>query len=607
MVETRVDDGAWTSWGLHAGEPITIASPGLGSHTLAVRVLDGARDADPTPARVSFRVLPLPIQSRSWFGPAVATVFAIVLALSVFAFVARHKLAQRARDLSGLVEARTRALLGSELEYRTLFEESRDAIATCDESGYFLDANRAAIELFGLDPNQLGTSPLIAGFDQALDLARVSEGKPAHVTRAGGLQSIFLSSTTRRDDDGKATGFLVIARDVTLQIQLEEHLNHTLRMEAIGRLASGVAHEFNNSLAAILGHCELIEFLGKGDSELRARVGVIQDQALRARRLTEKIQVFSRVDPGRSQVIDLNAGILRARDLLSPSLNRSVILDYQLDPAVGRVRMAPGKLEQIVVNLVLNAVDAMPAGGTIRIVTERASLAGVQAWSVCVHDAGHGMDEETRQRVFEPFFTTKPAGGGTGLGLAVVYGIVESAGGQIAVQSSIDRGSTFRITLPASSAEITVSGGEREWPARPSKAIGRVLVVDDEQANRSYLETVLTQAGYEVTVAWNAADARVLFQADPKPYDLLIVDLIMPGMGGRELADQLVAANARLRVILTSGQSRLLESEQSAADPDRAFLAKPFQIDELLSSIEAQLGGSPESSSDAWDRTRGKS
>ena len=261
-------------------------APSVGEHHIVVRVVDSAGQPDPTPVRTSFRVVPVPLQSRPWFGPTVVAVFAVIVSLAAFALFARHKLSRHARDLERVVVERTRALLGSEVEYRTLFEESRDAIVLCDAAGRVQDANPAAIESLGLAASGGSRTALAGLFDQPLDLETTSGGAPVRLTREAGSRSLLLSVTRRRDSEDRTVGYLVIARDVTMQMRLEEQLSHAQKMEAVGRMAGGVAHEFNNILTAILGHCELLRREAEGDTALSEVVDVIHGQAQRAKDVT---------------------------------------------------------------------------------------------------------------------------------------------------------------------------------------------------------------------------------------------------------------------------------------------------------------------------------
>ena len=253
------------------------------------------------------------------------------------------------------------------------------------------------------------------------------------------------------------------------------------------------------------------------------------------------------------------------------------------------MRIEPGKLEQIVVNFVLNATDAMPDGGSVVIETGSARLAeGAPAWSLSVTDTGVGMDEETRRRVFEPFFTTKPRGRGTGLGLAVVYGIVDRLGGTTTVRSRPGSGTTFRVVLPATDEAVSEIAPGPEL-ARRERLGGRVLVVDDEVSVGSLIRTALCDEGYEVSLATHPDEAIALVEDAGERFDLLISDLVMPGIDGHELVARVRSHDPRMRVILISGQPDPDQRELIARRPDLVFLSKPFGIRKLIDLVDAQI------------------
>jgi PAS domain S-box-containing protein len=387
--------------------------------------------------------------------------------------------------------------------------------------------------------------------------------------------------------DGKARGTISFGLDVTARRVLEEELRQSQKMEAVGRLAGGVAHDFNNLLTAISGYGELaLEQLQAG-SRVREQVYEMKRAAERAAGLTRQLLAFSRRQVLQTEVVDLNAIVVDLERMLGRLLGAQVELSTDLDARLGRTQADPGQLEQVVMNLALNARDAMPGGGRLTISTRNTSVDGESFVVLEVSDTGYGMDTATLEQAFEPFFTTKPAGEGTGLGLSTVYGIVKQSGGDVSAASAPGRGTTVRVLLPQVAADVTA---EDEATAAPARCGGStVLLVEDEDVVRRLVATMLRESGYRVLETENAEAA--IARADGEvQIDILLTDVVMPGLSGPDLASLLVELRPELRVIFMSGYTADMVARNGELDPATAFVQKPFTRAELLRALE-DLGG----------------
>ena len=392
---------------------------------------------------------------------------------------------------------------------------------------------------------------------------------------------------------------MVLANDVTERRRLEEQFRQTQRMEAVGQLAAGVAHDFNNLLTVITGYCELLfHALADRTPELR-RVQEIHRAAARAASLTRQLLTFSRKQALDPRVLDLGEVVQGMVPMLSRLLGEHVRLNTTRALLLGRVKADPGQIEQVVMNLAINARDAMPDGGTLTIalgdVELDAAPRGVDVAlrsgphvMLAVSDTGCGMDAATRVRIFEPFFTTKEVGKGTGLGLATVYGIVQQSDGAIQVESEPGRGATFRIYLPR--VEAVAAVGEVA-AASARAALGRetVLVVEDEQAVRELEAEVLAGHGYRVLVAGDAQEALALEERCQEPIALLVTDVVMPGRSGRELAREFVRRRSGTRVLYVSGYANDAFVGGGLLEAGGWFLQKPFSPEALAHKVRDVL------------------
>ncbi len=382
------------------------------------------------------------------------------------------------------------------------------------------------------------------------------------------------------------------------QKRLEEQLRQSQKMEAVGRLAGGVAHDFNNLLTVITGYVELLRerLSGSGAPELEQ----IEKAALRAAALTQKLLAFSRQQVVEPRVLDLNSVITGMEEMLRRLIGEDVLLVTILGSNLRKIKADPNQLEQVIMNLAVNARDAMPSGGRLMIETSNARLdAGVHMETslgpvpvghyvlLRVTDTGHGMDAQTAARAFEPFFTTKPPGKGTGLGLASVYGTVQQCGGSITVETAPGAGATFRIYFPVTHAAESVSS---ESAAAPGKArAGTVLLVEDEKTVRELTVKILVSGGYHVIDAANGEEALTR-AGEHQPIDLVLTDVVMPGVNGPELVRRLRARRPDIAVLFMSGYDRDLINP-GVLGRNVAFLPKPFTPRTLLAKIRELFTG----------------
>ena len=381
-----------------------------------------------------------------------------------------------------------------------------------------------------------------------------------------------------RDAAGKPVaqqGFVV---DISERKALEEQLGQAQRLEALGLLAGGIAHDFNNLLTAISGYSGLALDHGGRDNELMRRdLGEVRTATMRAAALTRQLLAFGRRQVLERKVVDLNDVVIEAQSLLGRVIGEKVTVATTLDPDLVRVYADVGQLGQVLVNLALNARDAMPQGGTLSIVTTNEDGDAV----ITVADTGHGMDEQTRARIFEPFFSTKPVGEGTGLGLAMVHGIVQQTGGEISVKSAPGSGTAFRISFPGT---LDVPVVEVVAPLETSpRGSETVLLVEDEDIVRRLVAMMLEGQGYRVLLANGPREALEVSE----PFDLLLTDIVMPSMSGPELADRMIEHQPGVGVLFTSGYSGSAVADRGALIAD--LLEKPFTIEELAHKVRDAL------------------
>jgi two-component system, cell cycle sensor histidine kinase and response regulator CckA len=493
---------------------------------------------------------------------------------------------------------------------RSIAEHSPAGIVTTDVRGHVTYFSPRAEELLGYRSAEVVGRAVAefqrGGREAARNLmrrlreeGRLREHETEILASDGRWVECRFSLALLRDAAGTTIGTLAILEDTSERKRLEAQLRQAQKMEAVGRLAGGIAHDFNNLLAVIMGHSDLIKsVLRKGDG-LAHDVEQIRRASERAASLTRQLLAFSRRQFLQPQVIDVNTLVGNLATMLHRLIGEDIQLELQLDPAAGRVSADPGQLEQVVMNLTVNARDAMPQGGQLTLETGPAMLdkAFVTAHPgsstgahvrLSIRDNGCGMSPDVLSHLFEPFFTTKEPGRGTGLGLSTVYGIVKQHRGYIDVQSEPGQGSTFAVYLPrvdAKPAAERASARERLMPG------GRetVLFVEDEVALRDLMHRVLAKGGYTVLAAGDGLEALALVEAHQARIDVVVTDVVMPRMSGPELATRLRARDPGIRLLYVSGYTADQLRSQTDLGEDATLLAKPFTSDGLLRKVREVL------------------
>jgi len=505
------------------------------------------------------------------------------------------------RMLERSLEISSTELMQSNTEMRTLLRAFPDLIVRLDASGEVLDVKGVG------SPGGQGQSAGAHRGTSALP-PEVSESVAKAARETAASRSLLRIECAARDRDGERFyevrllpflegQVLAVVREITTQRRTEQQLRESQKLEAIGQLAGGVAHDFNNLLTVILGYAQMLQMEIAPASPAREDVDEIQKAATRAAALTGQLLTFSRRQVVRPRIVHPNAVLAEMEKMLRRLIREDIELSLVLRPEVGTVRADPGLLGQVVMNLVVNARDAMPHGGRILLETacvelddayvaaNRGALRGHHVL-VAVTDTGCGMDEATQRRIFEPFFTTKEPGRGTGLGLSTVYGIVAQCGGHIRVNSEVGRGTTFRILIPtagnAPATDSTSSGS-----AALAAGTETVLLVEDETALRKLAGDALRKAGYRVLDAGDGEEALRVAQGHADAIDAVVTDIVMPGLGGVRLVEALRSRRGSIRAIYMSGYST--DAGSLAAETDEDVLSKPFTVDVLLRSVRACL------------------
>ena len=541
---------------------------------------------------VAFRGLQLVEMILSWS----------VSAAAIYWFLDRTNRIARAET-----EARLAAIKESETRFRAIIENAADVVNIVDVDGTRRYVSPGVSRVLGYDPHELEersifeimhSDDLMTGRLLINEVAgqggnvRSDEIRFKHAD--GGWRTMHLTAKNLQDVRG-VEGIVVTTRDITHQKALETELRQAQRMETVGQLAGGVAHDFNNLLTAINGRTDFLAEAENLDASQREDVEEIRRAAQRAASLTRQLLAFSRKQVLRPRVIDLNAIVRGMEPMLRRLIGEDISIQIVQREDLGHITADSGQVEQILLNLSLNARDAMPNGGVLKIETAHArpdnpdlAESGSVAENVvllCVSDTGEGMDEHTKEHLFEPFFTTKPEGKGTGLGLSTVYGIVAQSGATISVDSAPGSGATFRIYFPRTDAELSLT------EAAPVRHTGteRLLFVEDDHSVRDLTERIFRQRGYAVTAAADGREALRAFAANPHEFDLVVTDLIMPGMSGRELVEALHQIRPGLKALYISGYTEDEIIRRGLHDPNVAFLAKPFTADELANKVRALL------------------
>ncbi len=485
-----------------------------------------------------------------------------------------------------------------------------------DREGRIVRFNRACEEVSGYPAEEIGGRPVWAFLDvpeeqdsirRATAAARAGHCPPRGETwlrtKSGALRRIAWSNAILRDHRGQPAYLISFGIDLTEQRMLREQLLHSQKMEAMGRLAGGVAHDFNNLLTAISGFAELVVDTLAPEDPRRSDMDEIQKAAERAACLTRQLLAFSRKQVIQPQVLDLNNVVRGLELMLRRLLREDVQLVLDLAPSCGAVRMDRGQLEQVVINLAINARDAMPRGGRLTVSSTtlihpgrshdlRTPLEPGTYTRLSISDTGHGIHAADLPHIFEPFFTTKQAGKGTGLGLSTVYGIVTQAGGGIGVESGEGAGATFHIYFPVAGAVPLPEAADKPTFREAAQGSETVLLVEDEAEVREVIRRVLARAGYRVVTAAGGEEAVARGAELGGRIHLLLTDIVMPGMFGPQLYQSLSRQCPGLRVLYISGHTHEESIRNLEIPADAAFLQKPFAPDLLVRRVREVLAGS---------------
>jgi PAS domain S-box-containing protein len=532
--------------------------------------------------------------------------------LTLLNYAQEKKRADRTkRQLDSAQALAQAAIAQSELRYRRLVENVNDAIVMDDVEGRVVFANRRFREWFGLEERNLRgamledcvapewRAPVRDRHDRRVRGETVPDHYEYEGIRADGTRIWIEALVAPVEEDGRIVGTQAALRDVTGRKRMEAQYLQAQKMESVGRLAGGVAHDFNNLLTIIIGYSDiLLREMGRQDP---CREGLEQIRAAgeQAKEVTQKLLAFSRKQVAEPKAVNLNLVVAEAEKMFGRLIGEDIEFVTRLDPELGVTMADPGQLHQVLMNLAVNARDSMPRGGKLVIETRNVTIVGdpVDPHPVpepCsyvylgVTDTGTGMSADVKRHLFEPFFTTKGAGRGTGLGLATVYGIVQQSGGWIGVTSEPGQGTTFHIYLPRIGTDVAAEPLTSAATAAP-RGWETVLVVEDQNAVRQFAGAVLESYGYRVLQVSSGPDAVALVQQHPGPIHLLLTDLVMPLMDGRELAEQLAAFRPGIKVLYMSGYSEETISHHGVLESGLNYLPKPFTPEALAKKVREAL------------------
>jgi two-component system, cell cycle sensor histidine kinase and response regulator CckA len=505
------------------------------------------------------------------------------------------------------------ALRDIQFRHSTILESSLDGLIVIDASSRILEFNSVAETIFGhrredavgkdlaelLIPPRLRDAHRRGMVRYLSTRARTIIGRRLEMSalRADGSE-VQVELSIQPVASIEPPLFAGVVRDISERLRLEEQLRQSQKMEAIGQLAGGVAHDFNNLLTVIAGYCEILLTQLSGHETLYNHVRSISDAGEHAASLTQRLLAFSRQAVLAPKVLNINAVVSDTERMLRRLIGEDILLTVSLDGRARHVRIDPGHMSQVVMNLALNARDALPKGGTLTIETSNADLEGQTGRvdadvprghyvRLVVHDNGCGIAADVKDRIFEPFFTTKGIGKGTGLGLAVVHGIVRHSGGHITVESEPGHGARFTIYLPA--VDETPAETERTTSEVAARGVETILLVEDEDAVRGLEELALRRQGFHVLTAADGTEALRLARSHQGAIDLLATDVVMPNMSGRDLADTLRSERTGLKVLFLSGYTDDTLLRHGVFNAHEAFLQKPFTLTALARKVREVL------------------
>ncbi|MEO8701549.1 MAG: response regulator [Kofleriaceae bacterium] len=504
-------------------------------------------------------------------------------------------------QLEGKVDARTAELIASERLYRETFDSAPVGIVHVGMDGRWLRVNQRLCTLLGYSREALLTPEI-----QALVLAEVKTAeRPAdeqvsteeqYRRHDGTLIWVRCNMTVHHHSDGRPDHLILVLEDITEHRALEAQVRQAGKMDALGSLAAGLAHDFNNLLSIIVSYSEMASADLDPKDSLCSDLRAIHSAGQRAAVLTRQLLAFSRNQVLCPQVVDLDEVVDGMRDILRRLIREDVTLQISRNQGAAKILIDRSQLEQIIMNLAINARDAMPGGGTLTIESTRTASTPREV-VLTMRDTGHGMDAETQARMFDAFFTTKPLGIGTGLGLSTVFGIVKQSGGTISADSEVGKGTTFKICFPEVGVAAAVPVPVRT-PTRLARGTETILLVEDDPAVRVLTRTLLDRTGYTVLEASSVEDASTLCDHHPRPIDLLLTDIVMPGASGWQLAAALRTKRPEMKVLYMSGYAEGAAFADTEAGT-RAFLEKPITPERLSQKVREALGGRLQSSTES--------
>jgi PAS domain S-box-containing protein len=503
------------------------------------------------------------------------------------------------------------ALRESEERFRAFFDNSPTAMFLKGPDGRFQFVNKRFETWYGLSETEVVGRTSDEFFPRKFaedsifsDRAVLGSGEPRECQLSarfsdGGEHTIIVTKFPVRGSSGEIIGVGTINTDVTDQRQAEEHLRQAQKMEAVGQLTGGIAHEFNNLLMVVVGNIELLQSQLPDDGDLKRIASTAMKGAMRGAEMTQRLLTFSRKQTLAIVPIDLNGLVRGLHDMLRRTLGETITLEVEYAENLPKTMADRGQIEGALLNFVLNSRDAMPKGGTIIVRTSNTTLDAEAAAkadvdpgdyvSLEIADTGHGMTAETIEQAFEPFFTTKDVGEGTGLGLSVVYGFAKQSGGLVEIDSEIGRGTTLRLSLPCVAEAERATGEKAQIRAEPANGRAAILVVEDDPDVRAMVVGLLIDLGYDTVEAEDGQTALARLEAHPD-IDLLFTDVVLPhGMSGQDVAREARRRRPDLKVVFTSGYSDTGDGDRLEDDDRTEFVCKPYRKSKLAEKLAAVL------------------